>query len=192
MPLHDQSASDGIHSKLGMNELAQIYLDCFTMELNRVSQADSNLASTTLQRYQSLVGKRTPYFMFTPTQLTEMSAALFGEASDETFTDFILSLTVSIQAHLLRNGQDLMNLFRDLTDSLTILEENAPREANATSRYFSERFASHDTVLKTLKTNRWLLTVLMGVLFMPHMVTALTEAVKPKSRRKPSSGGVTL
>ena len=169
-----------------MHELAETFVYCFTMELNRLSQVGPDVTSGVLQRWQHLMGRRKPYFMFGPTQLNEMAALLFGDstASSEDLTDFVMSLTISLQSHLIRDGQDITDLCRDLADSLTLLEENAPNDANATADVFSDRLSSQDTILKTLKANRWLLTVLLGVMFVPEIIEASEKVLRTGSAGK--------
>jgi hypothetical protein len=187
MPLSDQHAEDGVTVKQSMRELSETFVYCFTMELNRLSQAGPENAVAVLERWQHLVGRRKPYFMFGPTQLNEMAAILFGDTnlSSDTLTDFVMSLTVSLQAHLVRNDQNVMDLCRDLSESLILLEAGTPVEANATADIFSERLSSQETILKTLKANRWLLTILLGALFVPEIIDATQKALRTNSGKKP-------
>lgn len=173
----DQREDVAIGGKQGMKDLAETFLYCFTMELNRVSQGgrNANILAQVFERFDLLAGRRKPFFMFSPQELNEMSGQLFGDISDETFTDFVLSLTISLQSHLIRDGQDIMDLCRDLSDSLVILEENSSDSVNATADTFSERFSDKDTILKTLKANRWMLTVLLGSMFTPHINDAFSD-----------------
>jgi hypothetical protein len=185
MSLPDQFAGIGQPVKLTMRELADTFLYCFTTELNRVSQTNRDDVDAVLQRFEQLVGKRKPYFMFGPTQLVEMSGIVFGDTplSSPVLTDFILSLTVSLQAHLIRQDQAMLDLFRDLTNSLVVLEEDAEADVNATSEAFSERFSSQDLILRTLKANRWLVTILLGSMFLPEIIVAAEEVIKSSSRK---------
>jgi hypothetical protein len=187
MPLPDQYAELGIPVKQNMHELAETFVYCFTMELNRLSQVGADTVADVLPRWQSLIGRRKPYFMFGPTQLNDMSAILFGDstASSEHLTDFVMSLTVSLQAHLIRNGQDIMDLCRDLTDSLMLLEENASQATNTTADVFAERLPSKDMTLKTLKANRWLLTILLAVMFVPEVIEATNAVLRTGTGKKP-------
>lgn len=189
MSFPDQFAEVGVPIKQSMHELAETFVYCFTMELNRLSQVGADTVADVLPRWQSLIGRRKPYFMFGPTQLNDMSAILFGDstASSEHLTDFVMSLTVSLQAHLIRNGQDIMDLCRDLTDSLTLLEENAPNHANTTADAFSERLTSNEMVLVTLKANRWLLTILLGAMFVPETIVAAEKALRTGPGEKAST-----
>lgn len=175
------SSYDPIDDNLGVAkqsiaEVASAFLYCFTTELNRVRQGarDENAVASIIHRFDYLSARRKPFFMFGPTELTDMSSLLFGEQSDESFTDFVLKVTIRLQAQLIRDGQDIMELCRDLANSLTILEENAQDSANSTAKVYSDRFSSMETILKTLKTNRWMLTVLLGNLFAPELVEAFS------------------
>jgi hypothetical protein len=186
MAFPDQFAAADISAKQSMRELSETFIYCFTMELNRLRQVGVDTAIGVLQRWEHLVGRRKPYFMFGPTQLNEMAAFLFGDttASSEDLTDFVMSLTISLQSHLIRNGQDITDLCRDLSDSLTLLEEDAPKDANATADVFSKRLPSKETTLKTLKANRWLLTILLGVMFIPEIIDVSEQVLRTGSGKK--------
>jgi hypothetical protein len=181
---HDDAESAAVPGKHSMKELADIFLYCFTMELNRVTQEgkNANVLANVIGRFDVLAGKRKLYFMFSPPQIIEMTNQLFGDLSDELFTDFVMTLTVSLQSHLIREGQDIVDLCRDLADSLILVEEGTPDSENATARDFSDRLVSKPKVMKLLKANRWLITVLLGSLFVPQILQVFDTAQKPSAK----------
>jgi hypothetical protein len=183
----DQFGEQADSPKMEMHELAEVFIYCFTMELNRVSQVGEDVATAVIQRWDLLL-RRKPYFMFGPTQLNEMAAMMFGDhpSASADLTDFVLSVTISLQTHLVRNGQNITDLCRDLADALILFEAGTPDKHNATANVFTERLTEKDTIMCTLRANRWLLTILLGVLFTPELLAATREAERTSSgKRKP-------
>jgi hypothetical protein len=89
-----------------------------------------------------------------------------------------------LQAHLARSGQDIVDLCRDLADALTLFEEGTEDKHNATADALTTRLTSKDTILSTLKANRWLLTILLGVLTTPELIEATKAVTRTGNEKK--------